>query len=217
MDKSLAFPLKDANTFNTYKKGGVVAPNNAKIVTAEGGKYIIDGHHRWSQVFCINPDTEIQAIDITIPGADAMTYLKVTQLAIAADIQKLPTASAKGSANLLTVDNETLKGYIQQNAAEPVVQAAGGLDKLQNLIVTNSDRMKKGNQPVAGAPKRDVMPQTDDAKGWANKAGSGQINFKDTANVGGPGVAKPGAAPMKESEIRSIIRNEILKEFKNKK
>lgn len=193
IDKSLAYPLKDVNTFNTYKKGGLVAPGGKQIVTANGGKLIIDGHHRWSQVYCINPNTQIDAIDITLPGADAFLYLKIVQLAIAANIQKIPTAKVDGN-NLLTADVNVISEYVKGKASPEVVQAAGSLENLQKLIIANANSMKKGNQPVKGAPKRDVMPQTDDAPQWTKAASSGQLNFKNTANVGGqpaaPQVAK---------------------------
>lgn len=190
IDKSLAYPLKDVNTFNTYKKGGLVAPGGKQIVTANGGKLIIDGHHRWSQVYCINPNTQIDAIDITLPGADAFLYLKIVQLAIAANIQKIPTAKVDGN-NLLAADVNVISEYVKGKASPEVIQAGGGLENLQKLIIVNSDSMKKSNQPVKGAPKRDVMPQTDDAPQWTNAASSGQLNFKNTGNIAGQAAAAP--------------------------
>ena len=34
---------------------------NTPLVVArvDGIEYIIDGHHRWSQVYCLNPDAEM--------------------------------------------------------------------------------------------------------------------------------------------------------------
>jgi hypothetical protein len=211
LGKSLGFPLKDLNTFNTYKEGGIVAPNKAKIVTAEKGKYIIDGHHRWSQVYCINPDTVIEAIDITIPGADPTLYLKIVQMSIAADIQKIVVNKVDGT-NLLTVDDKTLMSFVQKNSIPEVVQSAGGLDKLQSLIVTNKNKMKTGNQPVPGAPKRDFMPQTDDAKNWTTKASSGEINFKDTAKL----AAAATVPSVQKESLKKIVRQVIRENLKRK-
>jgi hypothetical protein len=65
LSKSLSYPLKYANNTETYLRGGVVIINNTPIVTGGGGQFIIDGHHRWSQLYCINPYARIKAIDLT--------------------------------------------------------------------------------------------------------------------------------------------------------
>ena len=62
--KSLDFPLKSGQSMAAYLSGGPVAPNGP-IITSGGGKYIIDGHRRWSQVYVCNPNCAIQAIDMS--------------------------------------------------------------------------------------------------------------------------------------------------------
>jgi len=92
VDKSLAYPLhldpygKMAGGIGIpqYLKGGSFAPGGP-IVTA-GGKYIIDGHHRWSQLYLINPDAKIKAINMMV--RDPIEALKITQMAIAAITKK---------------------------------------------------------------------------------------------------------------------------------
>jgi len=53
------------------------------ILTADN-KYILDGHHRWSQVFMINPDATIPCVNINLNVSSGEEALKVIQLAIAA-------------------------------------------------------------------------------------------------------------------------------------
>lgn len=281
MNGSLKFAVKSVANLLDLLKDGEKAPGGNPIVTANGGTLVIDGHHRWSQVYCINPNATIKAVDLTLQGAKAEDYLKVMQLSIASDLKDVPVQTVKGT-NLLdpSLSQEVLQGWLSKNTPQEVLSACGtqgsplqkairqkitsmggtppdqvknknfkpqqpaqqpaqqsaapvqeaafgksanlaagmtqdGLKWLSTLIWLNIQSMRKTSQPVPPAPKRDFMPQTDNAKNWMKIASSGQINFKDTANVGGGARAPQGQ--MKESEIRSIIRNEILKEFKNKK
>jgi hypothetical protein len=172
MDKSLSYPLKDATSADACLKGGVVAPAGKSIVTGGGGKFVIDGHHRWSQVFCMNPDAKIKAIDLT-DIKKPLEALKATQIGIAAQTGTVPTA-AGGGVNLFQVGEGELKKYVIDNIAEPVVEVFAKYGKgdspetIADYIWGNVQTLKKTSPPVAGAPKRDVMPQTDDAPAWVD-------------------------------------------------
>lgn len=167
LDKSLSYGLKDATTIDSFLKGGVVAVAGKSIVTAGGGKYVIDGHHRWSQLFCFNPNAKIKALDLT-DIKNPMEALKATQLGIAAQIGKVPTAQG-GGINLFTINESTLKKYVVDNITEPVVEVfkkykkGNTPDEIANYIWENVQLLQSDAKPVAGAPSREVMPQTDDA------------------------------------------------------
>jgi len=47
VDKSLKFPLTNADSAMACLKGGVIAVAGKRIITGGGGKFIIDGHHRY--------------------------------------------------------------------------------------------------------------------------------------------------------------------------
>ena len=167
LDKSLSYGLKDATTIDSFLKGGVVAVAGKSIVTAGGGKYVIDGHHRWSQLFCFNPNAKIKSLDLT-DIKNPMEALKATQLGIAAQIGKVPTAQG-GGINLFTINESTLKKYVVDNISEPVVEVfkkykkGNTPDEIANYIWENVQLLQSDAKPVAGAPGREVMPQTDDA------------------------------------------------------
>jgi hypothetical protein len=173
LDKSLSYPLKDPTSAKTYLNGGVVAVAGKSIVTAGDGKYVIDGHHRWSQLYCINPESKIKAIDL--PISDPLKALKATQIGIAAQIGSVPTATGGGT-NLFTIDESTLKKYVIDNIQEPVVNVfkeagkGGTPEEIADYIWGNVQLLKKDSTPVPGAPKRDVMPQTDDAPKFADNS-----------------------------------------------
>jgi hypothetical protein len=172
MDKSLSYPLKDAASAEACLKGGIVAPAGRSIVTGGGGKFVIDGHHRWSQVFCLNPDAKMKAIDLT-DIKKPLEALKATQIGIAAQTGTVPTA-AGGGVNLFQVGESELKKYVIDNIAEPVIEVFKKYEKgdtpeaIADYIWGNVETLKKTSPPVSGAPKRDVMPQTDDAPEWVD-------------------------------------------------
>lgn len=172
LDKSLSYPMKDAASAELYLKGGTVSVAGKSIVTGGGGKFVIDGHHRWSQLFCINPDAKISAVDLT-DIKKPIEALKATQIGIAAQTGTVPTA-AGGGVNLFTIGEDTLKKYVMDNIQEPVVAVFKKYDKgdtpeaIADYIWGNVEKLKSTSKPVDGAPARDVMPQTDDAPQWVD-------------------------------------------------
>lgn len=191
IDKSLSFPMKDPAKFIEYIKGdGKTFAPNGKIVTYNG-KYIIDGHHRWSQVYACNKNAKISAVDIEIDGLSPLEVLKAVQAAIALQKGSVPTQTVNGT-NLLEVDFNTLKTWVDSNAKDAFVAAFKEdqevMKKLGNpsdvkegifkYIASNVKEMRKTSQPVDGAPKRDFMPQTDNID-WIEPLKSGQIDVKE--------------------------------------
>ena len=174
VDKSLKFPLTNADSAMACLKGGVIAVAGKRIITGGGGKFIIDGHHRWSQVCALNPDAKIAAIDLS-DIKDPMRALKATQLGIAADLGKIETQKVEGQ-NLLKMGKDALISYVVKTITPEVLEEfkkAGKGDSPEavgQFIWTNIDKMQKDNQPVSGAPERGIMPQTDDAKDWQDLA-----------------------------------------------
>lgn len=169
--KSLKFPLTSPETMASYLSGQTVSPGGADIVTSSGGKYIVDGHHRWSQVYVINPKAKITALDLTDVN-NPMDALKAAQLGIVSVTNQLPSASVSaGSGNLLAIDQNALVNYVAKTITPEVLQTmqqAGVISKPDgqeagNYIWKNVEAMQKNNTPVSGAPTRDLMPQTDDA------------------------------------------------------
>jgi hypothetical protein len=174
VDKSLKFPLTNPQSAEVCLKGGVIAVAGKRIITGGGGKFIIDGHHRWSQVCALNPEAKIAAIDLS-DIKDPMKALKATQLGIAADLGKVPTAKVEGN-NLLKMGKDALIKYVTKTITPEVLEVfkkAGKGDTPEavgQFIWTNVEKMQQDNQPVPGAPERGIMPQTDDATKWQDLA-----------------------------------------------
>lgn len=183
VDKSIGYPLTktDAQTILSYLNGGVFAPGGA-IVTCGGGKYIIDGHHRWSQLYCMNPKAQIKAIDMTA-FSDPVSALKVVQLSIASTQGKIVVQKVD-KANMLNMNEQQIKDYIAKNMSDNAKQAfsqiAQGQDPIayaQQYIWNNTMSMQQNNKPISGASKRDFMPQTDSGGQFASELQSGKVNW----------------------------------------
>lgn len=89
------------------------------IITCNG-KFIIDGHHRWLQAACVNPDATIETLDLQIdsdvPGVDFTDtegILKITQslimaIALKSGKTKLPSSDSKSLENLYALSTQQL-------------------------------------------------------------------------------------------------------------
>lgn len=205
VDKSLAWPLKKAATFLSYVKGaGQTFTLGGPIVTY-AGKYVIDGHHRWSQLYACNKDAMISAVDITVEGLEPLDVLKAVQAAIAIQTKSVPTQSVQGL-NLLKIDKAGLASWMDSFNASPaffanvgadadamnIMRSAAGVKSeaadvseedyeeaqtlVENFIWSNVQDMQTKSQPVAGAPKRDLMPQTDNVD-WRAPLEAGLVDI----------------------------------------
>lgn len=237
-DKSLGGefgPLQKVETLELFLKGGSVkVPGPPKgqpyIITAEG-KYIVDGHHRWSSLFCINPKSSILSTNMIFSKPlNPLVYLKITQIAIAADVPKIPDASG-GGVNLFTTNENYVKTEVPKQIEagankQQIMQKFAefghkDINAINNLIWNNITQLQK-IKPVAGAPERIVMPQTDKAVNLKQRLSSGELNFINVRNTpaGGKAAAKPAApeaAPVQEEFLRESIKKYLLQEMKKNK
>ena len=184
---SLGFPLgRDPDAIETAFQGGDVKVAGQLILTSEDGQYVVDGHHRWSQLFLINPFANIVAADIGYVPNPKEALLQ-TQVAIAAQTGYLDTQNA-GADNLFTISQTSFNAQVatiidngkypngNPLAGQPTKPAVFdaftkylGLDgqtddekmvSIQNYLWGNVERMRTNNAFITDAPGRPVMPQT---------------------------------------------------------
>lgn len=186
MIESLRFPLTDeASATKILKCENGSVEIGSRILTVKG-EYIIDGHHRWSQVYAINPDCKIKSSNIA-EITDAIAALKASQLAIVVDpnIEKIPSKDAQG-VNLLgkTLTKENVISKVKEYITNDVVKIFENKKDLKNkediayYIWKNIKSMRRTSQPVTGAPNRSLMPQTDKSKNSMNN----MINIQNLGN-----------------------------------
>lgn len=189
VSKSLKYSLVDVNT-NSLDE--ILVGKNVLIkshIITLNGKYIIDGHHRWSRTYCMNPDAEMEAYDMQV-DEDPIEVLKAVQLAIAVKLKDVPTAEVEGR-NLLKIGEEDLKKYVVKHISKETIKILKEHCKIKDddkneaadYIWGNVEQMQETSKPIKDAPDRDVMPQTshakDDEGSWRDVLKAGVINFKE--------------------------------------
>jgi hypothetical protein len=150
---------------------------------------VLDGHHRWSTIYCINPEARILAVDIGQEVAP-QDYLKVTQIAVGADLGFLPVASASASNNLFNVAEAPFRQFVLATitgnpdgglAILQVFDRYGFADMaaVQDYLWSNVQQLRLNNQPAVDVP-REIMPQplNSDPAPIAAWMRSGMLNFK---------------------------------------
>jgi hypothetical protein len=170
----------------------------------------------------MNKDAQISCIDLSGPKINPIDVLKVVQLAIAADAGKVPTESTSGD-NLLKLNGKAVAKYTIDVISNDCIKVfnsflgakLGKLDKNNiagKIVVPNVMEMQKTSQPVPGAPKRDVMPQTDEAPDAVTMIAKGVVNFNKpyTAEHYQKKIHNTlNNNKMKKSQLKQIIREEI--------
>ena len=137
------------------------------------GKYIIDGHHRWSKAYALNGgDCEIKVLNFpAIEGVSWDDMLKATQMAIIAANPSAKLVNEVGNDNMLKSSKDEITKFVIDNVCDEVVDALKAKGKgdtkeaVADKIGDNVMGMQRTSQPVKGAAPRAVMPQTDVAPG----------------------------------------------------
>ena len=170
-------------SLKTFLQG--TADVGGPIITYNG-EYVLDGHHRWSQVYAANPDAKIPAINVT-GKLDPKDILKAVHTAIAVDAGQTKTIAANLKAgNLLTYSDDDVKKMVEDNLQDKArnVWKDFGFDsddKILKRIQDNVKEMLSKSKPESWAPKRDSMPQPDasGAKDWGVALKKGEVNLID--------------------------------------
>jgi len=155
-------------------------------IVTYAGKYVIDGHHRWSQVFAGNPGASMDALDIKAKsGYQPQDILKAVHGAVAAELDKVPASDPKGINIMTGVNYEGVLGKVQKYLTDGASKVWNkyGFDtpeKIAKHLYNNLEQIVK-NGHIAAAPGRADMPQTD-ADGSKTKAkidalAKGEINI----------------------------------------
>jgi len=168
-----------------------ILAGNANVggpIVIYAGKYVIDGHHRWSQVYAGNPKANMQALDIKPKqGFQPQDVLKAVHGAVAAELDKVPASNPKGINIMTGVNYEGVLGKVQKYLTEPAaaVWAKYGFDspeKVAKQLYQNLEQIVK-NGHIAMAPGRIDMPQTDGegskSQDKMNALAKGQINITE--------------------------------------
>jgi hypothetical protein len=184
-------------SLGSFLKGNASFPDPIIIYNDE---YIIDGHHRWSQVYAANPEATIPALNIT-GRLRPEQILKVVHTAIVADVGQTKTKEAdKSGGNLLTYTDQNVYDYVEDNLNDRAFKVwskygFASVDEIAQHIATNVRIMLAKSRPESWAPSRDSMPQPSDngAVDWGKLMKLGDVNFDQPKQTDiKDSVQKPG-------------------------
>lgn len=163
-------------------------------VLTYNGKYIIDGHHRWSQVFMFNPKGQVSCIDFKYQQGSATDVLKDFQAAVLATTGKVAVGTA--GTNIWSVSKGELEKFIEENITEACynslikVGVAEDRESAIAYIVNNAMILQTKIRPASGAPDRVDMPQTD--PNVIKKAAAGLSDMSESLNEAIQTLARAG-------------------------
>jgi hypothetical protein len=219
-DQSVKGDLDDEyNSLSGIFKG---TPNMGGPIVTYAGKYIIDGHHRWSTVFAVNPGANMDALDIKPKaGFEPTDILKAVHTAIAVELDKVPSANPKGINIMGGVDYKTVLEKVNEflNDKAAKIWAENGhktKEEIAKILTKNLNLIAKQGH-ASGAPGRKDMPQSD-----ANKTkpedklkalAKGEINIASPFEKGDKELKEnkyTKKTNMKKSQLRRIIREELF-------
>lgn len=174
--KSLSYQISGKNPEQVKQilEGGPVTVHLPLVVYDYNGTYyIVDGHHRWSQVFMLNPNCALDCIvfknsagEVAQDPADMLRDFQGA-IAVATD-GNVPSAVVEGGMNIFDWSSDRLRKYLDENIQPELIQVYrdfynSDIEKkdIENAIIGNAGIMLKSNKPIKNAPSRSVMPQTD--------------------------------------------------------
>ena len=148
------------------------------------GKYIIDGHHRWSKTICGNKDATVACLNFTCANLKSVeTILKAFHLAIAAELKKIVVDKSKG-ANLFDSNKETVITHVSKNITQKFSDEYKRTKQLKDTkaiaeyIAGNASFFfGKSGAADGGTLPRHYMPQTDTSGTYQDALTSGKLNF----------------------------------------
>jgi len=186
-------------------------PDVGSPIITYNGEFVLDGHHRWSQVYAANPEAKLKAINV-IGKVDPKDILKAVHTAIAVDAGETKTISANLKAgNLLTFTSKDTYGYVLDNLDDKAreVWNTHGYDDdaaIAKHIVKNVSMMIKRSKPESWAPKRDFMPQPEKSNSdkWGVALKQGDVNLINPKT-------KDAKIESVNKKLDSILKETIIK------
>ena len=176
-------------------------------IVTYNGKYVIDGHHRWSQVFAANPNASMEALDIQ-GNLKPTEIIKIVHAAIAIKLGEVPSADPKGINILNGVTEKQVLDAVNSKLSEGAKKlwsehGQADNEAIAKYIQGNLEILISKNKPISGAPGRKDMPQTDYGDKNITKTldfiKNGIVNFKN-----------PKSTDIKDNNIKEIKRLQKL-------
>ena len=168
LEASLKWIGKNPENISNILKGSSVGPEyfGGNEIVSANGEYLIDGHHRWSQIYFINPDTKIKTVDL--PIQNPIKALKSSQIAIAGLSGKVLTKKVSAENNIFVMSLNKIRNEIPKHLTSQFYREFYKYDPnkfktrndVDNHIYKNIIRLREENKPATKI-HRGEMPQYD--------------------------------------------------------
>jgi len=168
LEASLKWIGKNPGNVKDFLDNKTIGPEyfGGNEIVSANGKNIIDGHHRWSQVYFINPDAKLETVDL--PILNPIKALKNSQIAIAGMSGKLLIKKVDARKNIFTMSLSKIKSDIPKYLTAPFYNEFYKHDpnkfkdqnSVNDYVYKNIIRLRKENKPVTQI-HRGNMPQYD--------------------------------------------------------
>lgn len=193
--QSVAFPLGSAKALKNAIESGGHGPITVSL------PYVLDGHHRWSGAYAINPAASITVNNLGFPGNETQK-LAAAQLAVAAvdpnPSDEFPSKGGDAKTDIIGKDAEEIKQMILANIDERTDDKAPGNLLNPEMIAT----IGKTKDPVILKWANITPEEAENAKVVINK-----IANKVATNLGNlpqPSSAAPDRPDMPQLDHPSI-------------
>ena len=107
------------NAENVFKDVSVI---KKPIVTFKS-VFIVDGHHRWSEIYALNKDAKIECINID-GDLSPISVLKAIQATIGSNLGTLNRKEVKGS-NMFDMSEKEISKYLEDNMTDKAKEILG--------------------------------------------------------------------------------------------
>ncbi len=150
--ETLKYACEGKNTEKCFSNPVII---KKPIVTFQR-TFIIDGHHRWSEIYVTNPKAVVECINIE-GNLSPISMLKAVQATIASNTGGIIRKDIDGK-NLYDSSEAEIRAYVDKNANTQKLEKF--MDDPVDQIVKNCVLLRANNHPILGAPERGDMPQT---------------------------------------------------------
>lgn len=183
LGKSVGYPFKNPGAVNSIVGGGGPWVGGDPIIIC--GNKVIDGHHRWSQVYVMNPERKLLCINIKVKNP--VLALKMTQAAIAITQKNVPSQKVEPGMNIyaMSFDEIIQKFATPGSGAEMPDHFVNDCFGKINITATPEEIEKvKTTAPPKQAPLMDTgtTPNVPKQKTFTTMGGEVK-NIKDTAKA----------------------------------
>jgi len=232
----------DVNWLVTSMAPGAVITFKSPILGAKtkDGMVVLDGHHRWSQAFMVNPLAKVNVVLADASTLTADQTLKAVHLAILAKTGASKTKGPKGG-NLFQAGDTNVKEYLDrckikvdpktgklsEKGVAPYIAAVMQIQNITDPIAGEAAAIKRvmqsiqvcAGKQIGSAPSRDAMPQADgDSSKPTNAIDAKQaLDLLATGTINyNPPFKSGAAAPVAES-VHKTVTKMLNEAIKNKK